>query len=133
MHDPSLALQRAIVVALENNTGAGPNVFDQVPPVEPDPYPRITVGEGQSIAAYADCYDGTESFCDVHVWSRAVGFPEAKQIADQVRTILHDAELVLEGHTLGLITFENAQTLRDPDGLTNHVAMSFRALSQPAD
>src|SRR5262245_31186395 len=130
MRDPSLAFQKALVATLKGNTGAGNNVFDSVP--TSNPFPRITIGEGQSLKDYADCYDGTESFLDVHVWSRAVGYPEAKTIADQCRDLLHDAALALDGHTLGLIEFSSSQFLRDPDGLTSHVAMTFRALSQPS-
>lgn len=128
--DPALAFQKAIVTRLNGSTNAGGNVFDSVPPS--DPFPRITVGEGQSLLDQADCYDGTESILDVHVWSRSPGYPEAKAIADQVRTLLHDADLTLDGHTLGLIEFTSAQMLRDPDGITSHIAMSFRALSQPS-
>jgi putative lipase involved disintegration of autophagic bodies len=130
MRDPSLALQKALVGALTGQTAAGANVFDSVPST--DPFPRITVGEGTALGDYADCYDGSETILDVHVWSRQVGFPQAKTIAGQVRDILHDANLILDGHTLGLIEYQGSQNLRDPDGLTSHIAMTFRALTQPS-
>jgi hypothetical protein len=38
---------------------------------------------------------------------------------------------VLDGHSLELLHFQDARALRDPDGLTSHVAMTFRALTQP--
>jgi hypothetical protein len=131
MSDPSLALQAAIVAALAGTTEAGTNVYDQVPAT--DAFPRITVGEGQTVGNFADCYDGSEVYLDVHVWSREVGFPEAKRIASAVRSALHDAPLTLTGHTLELLQFRDARYLRDPDGRTSHVAMTFRALTQPAD
>jgi hypothetical protein len=127
--DPSLALQKAFVAALRGQTDAAGNVFDQVP--ASNPFPRVTLGEGQSIGDFADCIEGTESFLAVDVWSRAVGFPEAKRIGDQVRSALHDAALVLDGHRLVLIEFQDARALRDPDGLTSHIAMTFRALTEP--
>lgn len=128
--DPSLALQGAVVSALRTaGTAAGAHVYDRVDPA--DPYPRITIGEGQSLGDYADCMNGTETFLDVHVWSRAVGFVEAKRIADRVREVLHDADLPLEGHHLDLIEFRDARTMRDPDGITSHIAMTFRALTLP--
>lgn len=130
MRDPQLALQKALFVALDNQTNAGGNVFDAVP--SGDPFPRITIGEGQGLADLADCYDGTETVLDVHVWSRGQGYPEAKTIADQVRDILHDADLPLEGHSLGLLEYQGSQNLRDPDGITSHIAMTFRALTQPS-
>lgn len=135
MDDPSLSIQKAIVAVLVGNTDAGVNVFDQVPasPLPEGPFPRITLGEGQSAGNYADCYEGTETTLVIDVWSRAVGFPEAKRIASQVRAILHDAPLVLDDHILDLIAFESALNLRDPDGITRHVAITFRALTQPSD
>jgi hypothetical protein len=127
--DPSLALQGAIVNALAAANIVGGRVYDQAP--LDAVYPYVTIGEGQVLPDLADCYDGSESFLDIHVWSRAVGFPEAKRIADQVRGALHDADLILDGHSLELLHFQDARALRDPDGLTSHVAMTFRALTQP--
>lgn len=132
MSDPSLALQKAVVAALKAaTTEAGDNVFDSVP--EGDPFPRITIGEAQVIGNFAPCYDGSEVFFDVHVWSREVGHPQAKRIASAVRSALHDAPLALDGHMLELLEFRDARYMRDPDGVTSHAALTFRALTQPAD
>jgi len=129
MSDPALAIQRAYVDAIRSVVGN--IVYDQTPPA--DPYPRITVGDGQSIANLADCYDGTETYLDVHVWSRSVGFPEAKGLADQVIDAVNDVMLPLDGHTMELNLFDGSQALRDPDGMTSHIVLSFRILSQPKD
>jgi hypothetical protein len=130
MSDPSLAIQKAIVAKLRANVLI--ETYDIVPSTS-DPFPRITVGEGQSIYDPADCYDGTESNIDVHVWSRQVGFPEAKNLASGVRTALNEQLLMLEGHEMSLMQLTQATFLRDPDGITSHVAMQFRVLSQPSD
>lgn len=132
MSDPSLALQGAIVTALKAaETAAGDSVFDDVSPS--DPYPRITIGEGQTIGNFADCYDGSEVFVEINVWSRATGFPQVKQIASEVRAALHDADLDLSGHRLELIEFQNTVYTRDPDGITRRARMTLRALTQPED
>lgn len=128
MSDPSLALQKAVVATLRAVVGAA--VYDQA---APNVFPRITIGEGQVLGDYADCYDGSDTSFDVHIWSRAVGFPEAKTIASQVRDALNDQMLSLDGHTVGFLRFTQSQMLRDPDGLTSHIAMTFRALTQPSD
>ena len=130
MSDPAFALQKAFFVALKGNTEAGENVFDRVPTSKS--YPRITIGEGQSIGNVEDCYEGTESFSDVHVWTSGVGFLQAKRIVGEIRGILHDAELDLEGHTLELIEFQTARYLNEPDGLSCHAIMTFRTLTQPS-
>jgi hypothetical protein len=129
--DPSLAIQKAILDALKGNTDAGDSVFDT--PSPSDPYPRIVIGEGLVLGNFADCYEGSESSVTITVWSRDVGFPEAKRIASQVRSLIHDAELPLTGHTLELLEFQSAQALRDPDGLTRRVDMTFRLLTQPEE
>lgn len=129
--DPSLALQGALVAAIRAlATAAGSNVFDAVPPS--DPFPRVTLGPSQSIPVDADCYAGTESFQQIDVWSRGVGFPEAKAIADAIRDRLHDADLTVSGHVLDLMTVESINYSREPDGLTSRARISVRILSQPS-
>lgn len=130
MSDPSLALQKAVFDAIASNVPSiRGRVFDQ--PALDAAYPYVTIGEGQTLSDRADCYDGSESFLDIHVWSRAVGFPEAKAIANAIRAALDDSELPLDGHSLELFQFRDARSLRDPDGMTSHIAMTFRALTQP--
>jgi hypothetical protein len=129
MSDPSLALQKALVAALRGETDAGVNVFDDVP--TSDPFPRITLGEGQTIGDFQDCRDGSEVFIELNVWSRKVGFPEAKTIASQARTILNDADLDLDGHVRDLMEFQDTVYSRDPDGRTRRARMTLRALTQP--
>lgn len=131
MSDPALALQKALVDAIKAaETDAGNNVFDTVPPE--NPFPRITLGEGQSIGVYADCYDGTEAFFQIDIWSQAPGFPEVKRIAGQVRAALHDAELTLDGHTLEILNVQSIDYRREPDNLTSRAIVTVRAQSQPA-
>lgn len=132
MSDPALALQGAIIDAIKAlATEADQNVFDTVP--SRDPFPRVTVGEGQTAPIDADCYDGSESTIDVSVWSREVGFPQAKRIASAIRTRLHNGELVLPGHTLEILKVENTFYERDRDGLTSRARMQIRAVTQPSD
>lgn len=133
MSDPALALQGALVAAIRAlGTAAGQNVFDRVP--ASDPFPRVTVGEGQSVDnSSPGCYDGSESFLQVDVWSREVGYPQAKQIASAIRTRLHDGALTLAGHTLELMRVRSIDYSRDPDGLTSRARILVRALTQPTD
>lgn len=131
--DPSLAIQKAIVAAIQAASPAicAGRIYDIVP--DDAQFPYLSFGPFQTVGNRADCYDGSETFVEVNVWSRAVGFPEAKGIADRVREELDRAELTLDGHTLELFDFQDARALRDPDGITSRVILNFRALSQPAD
>lgn len=129
----SLELQKALVGRLKADAGvtalvAG-RVYDQPPPSPVFPY--ISIGPDQTLPDRADCYDGSEVTLQVDVWSRAPGFPEAKRIAEAVRAALADAPLTLTGHSLVDIALVEARNLRDPDGLTSHAALTFRALTEP--
>jgi hypothetical protein len=131
----SLELQKAIVARLKADAGVvalvGQRIYDQ-PPIAPV-FPYISLGPDQTLPDRADCYDGSEVNLQVDAWSRAVGFPEVKRIAEAARAALQDAPLSLAGHRLVDLTFVDGRTLRDPDGLTSHAAMTFRALTEPVD
>lgn len=128
--DPALAVQGALIAAIKAiPTAAGNNVFDTVP--TSNPFPRVTVGLGQSLPILADCYDGTESAVVVDCWSRAVGYPEVKGIADLIRGRLHDGDLTVAGHTIELMLVEMTDYSRDPDGLTSRARLQLRLQSQP--
>lgn len=129
--DPALALQGALIAAIKAiPTAAGNNVFDSVP--SSNPYPRVTVGIGQSVPDPADCRDATESFVQIDAWSRAVGYPEVKTIADLIRGRLHDGALAISGHVLDLMSVELSDYSRDQDGLTSRARLSVRIISSPA-
>lgn len=126
MSDPALAIQKAIVAALKEAPAvAGGRVYDRVPDVATFPY--VSVGEGESIGDDNECWDASEVTATVHVWSRAVGFPEAKQIAATVRERLTQ-EFTITGFQVTVAEHVISRFLRDPDGLTSHVAMEFRYL-----
>lgn len=138
MSDPSYELQQAMFTALKNNIGpeVGPRVYDQVPaPVPPATtatFPYVTIGDGQVLPDKADCIDGTEIFTQVDVWSRATGYPEAKTIVKKILLALDDKPPPMTGFTAVLFEIENIQYLRDPDGLTRHVALMFHTRIQPS-
>ena len=131
MSDPSLAVQGALVARLkELETAAGTRVFDQVKKDRAFPY--ITVGPGQTIPIDETCFDGSEVFVQVDVWSRAVGFPEAKEIAGEIRIALHDQDLIISGHFCDRVEVRSIDFSRDPDGLTSRARIDLLITTQPA-
>lgn len=132
MASPSLELQGAIVARLKASAGLtaliSGRVYDAVPSNALFPY--VTVGEGDETSDDADCIDGFEISLDIDVWSRAVGFPEAKRISDEVRKALKSPDLTIP--TNALVEFRHRQTrfLRDPDGLTSHAVMTFEGFAE---
>lgn len=125
-------LQKAIYTALTTAPAiAGGNVFDQVP--ASDPFPRITIGDEQVIDDSTTCQDGWDVSADVHCWSRPeTGSKlEVKQLASAVVARV-TAISGITGFSLVSLTHETTRVFRDPDGLTEHAVITFRALIDPA-
>jgi hypothetical protein len=124
------AVQKAVFDALKASPAvAGGNVFDAVP--ASDPFPRVTIGDEQVIDDGNTCDAGWEVVTDIHVWSRAVGFPEAKGIASAVRQRI-TAIATVTGFTLISVAVENAQSSKSTDGLTSHITLTARFVLTPA-
>ncbi|EJL57966.1 hypothetical protein PMI09_00671 [Rhizobium sp. CF122] len=140
MTSPSLELQGAIVARLRTAAAladlVGARVYDAVPPESERisktgaAWPYVTVGEGDETSDDVDCVDGFEISLDVDVWSRATGFPQAKQISDEIRRALKSPELVLPQNVLVYFRHRQTRFLRDPDGLTSHAVMTFEAFAE---
>jgi hypothetical protein len=135
MSDPSLEIQAAMVAALKA-AGAlpavvGARVYDAVPTSPAPTFPYVTLGDCQVLPDKAGCIDGAEVSLQIDVWSRATGYGEAKAIGKAILAKLDDQPLTVTGHDV--VVFEHASTnyLRDPDGLTRHVAITFRSLTTP--
>ncbi len=124
------AVQKAIVDALKVDPAvAGGRIYDIVPSGAAFPY--VSIGEEQAIEDGNSCDEGWEVFIDNHVWSRAVGFPEAKTLVALVRQRIN-AITSVTGYTLISVEVEDTRFMRDPDGLTSHGVVSARWLIDPA-
>jgi hypothetical protein len=134
MANPELEIQGAIVTRLKADSAVtalvNGRVYDSVPSGATFPY--ITIGPVDSVDDDADCITGLLVAQQIDVWSRAVGYPQAKQIVDAVRAALHGQETALPLATNGMAYFEhrNSRISRDPDGLTSHGILSFEAAIQ---
>ncbi len=69
---------------------------------------------------------------NLHVWSRNEGFVETKRIGDAIERSLHLASLSVAGSRVVEIAFEQANYIKDPDGITRHGIITFRALTEPS-
>lgn len=129
MRDPSLPLQDALIKALRAEGVlpiVGERVYDQVQ--SKPTYPYVSLGDGQVLPDKAECIDGVEVSLQIDVWSRGVGYVEAKQIGAAIIEVLDDQPLTVDGFNVTVFELSDAQYLRDPDGLTRHGAITFRAL-----
>jgi hypothetical protein len=134
--DASYELQRAMVSTLKANAAltaliAG-RVYDHVPQNSATgavtaQFPYISFGPEQDIPEDYDCVDASEIIFQIDVWSRDPGFMEAKRIANAVKVALSALSLPVGDNALVYFAFDGRRALRDPDGLTSHVVMTFRA------
>jgi len=124
------ALQTAIFTLLsaDNNLTStlGASVFDDVP--EETAYPYVQIGEDTAIDYSTKDLNGSDVSVNLDVWSRYRGSLELKNIMDRIHTLLHDSSLSVTGTNFINMRFEFSDTIRDPDGITRHGVMRFRAI-----
>lgn len=135
MASAELELQGAIVARLNADAtlmALANGVYD-IPPGTAFATPKegyVTIGEGQTIRDDATCISGEQVFLTMHAWSRKVGYPAVKQMADAVVESLHLAPLVLDTNRLISIMHRQTRFMRDPDGLTSHAVIEFLARTE---
>ena len=90
---PEVGLRKALVTLWRDDPVVaaliGARVFDEIPTGAAFPY--VQLGEMQSIDQDVGCGRRIEVYQDVHVWSRATGFPETLNIMAALRRSLADA------------------------------------------
>lgn len=127
---PLNVLMGAIVPLLKSDSALsdliGARVYDHVPAAAA--YPNVTLGAAWEIQDDGDCYRSLEIGFRLDVWSRGVGFSEARRVANAVRNVLHDAEIDLSEGALAMMLHRRTDTMRDPDGLTSHCSVEFTAV-----
>ena len=134
MISPTDALQRAMHAALAADSGVaalvGPRIYDRVPSDAASPY--LEFGEFQRIDDSVDCIAGSEFYVTLHGWSDAYGSIEAMQLAGAAVDALDRVDLDLApDHRLVEIMFESERIMDDPNGVTTHAVLVFRALTEP--
>lgn len=136
MLDPSFPLQSALYGALTQAgvlpAVVGGRVYDEAPQNAQTPY--VSIGDCQVLPDKAECIDGYICHPIIDVWSTYKGFAEAKTIAAAILTMLDEqpGSLSVAGFNVVVLEIENYMPLRDPDGITRRVSLTFRALVNPS-
>ena len=107
--------------------GAG-HVHDHVKPGAPCPY--VVIGDVTAADVSGALVDAQEHTITVHCWSETPSTLQVKQMIAAVRGALHQASLTLTAGQCRNLRCEYHETLRDPDGITHHGVMRFRAVTQ---
>jgi hypothetical protein len=129
---PALALQKAVTTALGGSSAlvaiVGDRIYDAPPRNAAFPY--VSLGQ----ISVADWSTGTEAGAEhqliLDAWSRAAGKRECYAMIDAVTAALNDAALTLDGSALVNLRFQLADVRRDPDGITFHGVIRFRAVTE---
>ena len=109
---------------LTSTLGAG--VYDEV--LEGATYPFVSLGEETAVDYSTKDINGGETTINIHIWSQYKGAKETKQIMDRIHDLLHDSNLSVTGFNLINLRYEFSDIMRDPDGVTRHGVMRFRAI-----
>ena len=131
---PHLELQKAVVAALKADAAlsalVGDRVYDRAP--QRVVFPYVAIGEMQVLSDDVDCISGFEVYLTIHVWSRAYGRVECREISSAIYDVLHEAELNLNGLAFVEVRLRDMTDLADPDGESTHGVVTFRALIDEA-
>jgi hypothetical protein len=129
-YDNGWQLQKAVYAALVANTPliSLAKVYDS--PAQDVAMPYVDIGEIDILDWGTKNTEGGDHNLTLHVWSNYGGKKECWSIIGQIITTLHEASLVVTGHTLVMIRHSNTRVMRDADGLTFHGVVEFRALTQ---
>ena len=108
----------------------GTNIHYRAP--EDAPFPHIADFDTSTVRDDATCVTGRQITMNVHVWTRDGIDPlqDARAIVDAVVEALHHAELPLPTNRLLTLNHRGDRIFYDPDGLTGHGVVEFRAIIQ---
>lgn len=130
------AVQAAFYTTLSGNVGVP--VYDEPPETTDLPY--VTIGEAVETLRNTMGRTGRKVSATIHVWARSGGdssqggFAQGLGIAGQIDALLDNATLNLsaDGWDAVACDFQQLQTLRDPDGITRHIVLTYEVLAEAA-
>jgi len=122
--DPTLALHKALIAALDNAVSC--DVWDSVP--QGSEYPYLVMDS--TAAVNNDFVDSRfdERFIYLSVWSESYGQAEIFSIFAEIQT-LHETDLELETGEMISLRIERQQTSREPDNMTFMGRVVLRVLT----
>ncbi|MEM7619809.1 MAG: DUF3168 domain-containing protein [Pseudomonadota bacterium] len=131
----SWALQSAIYTALVGSSAlttllGGAHVYDDVPQDISPPY--MTIGQNILRDWSTGTEVGEEHEITLNIWSKSSGRKQVQDIAETVRTLLHDKSLMLTDHNLVNLRQTFLDFRREPDGEHYRAVMRFRAVTEPS-
>jgi hypothetical protein len=105
-------------------------LFDHVPEAQALPY--LVIGEALASDWSSATFDGRETRLSLHLWTRAAGRKQAKELSGLIQAALQPGLPPLNGHKLTMLSFLSERTLIDADGVSQHTILEYRARTRPA-
>lgn len=121
------AVQTALYKAL---TTAALTVYDE--PSENAAFPYVTIGETSAVDEGTKLDHVDDHYETLHVWSRAKGFKQCKDMMATVIQAISGYTYAETGYKIHFIEIDQVNTFRDPDGLTRHgvVRAKFKVIQE---
>lgn len=93
-------------------------------------FPYVTTDDTDKLRDDAQCISGSDIAMRIHVWTRD-GNPlqDARKIAHEIEAALHGHPLALPSNRLTVFNHRQTRVFYDPDGLTGHGIVEFRAIT----
>lgn len=127
-----LAADTAVIAIVGTDTRFSPavtKVYTDVPAGAVPPY--VALGEETANDFGSSLHDDSqEHTVTIHCWSEKPSRLEVKQLVAAVREALHNASLTLSAGRCVYIRCESKDTFPDPDGVSHHGVLKFRALTR---
>lgn len=122
-----VAVQKSIFLAL---TAASVAAYDHVS--ENQTFPYATIGEASLLDDSDKTAHSDEHVETIHVWSRANGFKECKDMMTDIIAAASGINGSTDGYQIRYLDTDQILTMRDPDGITRHgvIRIRFKAIQE---
>lgn len=134
MSDRTVELYAALYTALSGAAGvtsalgSSGKVYEGKAP-DGQAVPYVVIGDVTSVDNAASLRDCQEQTVTIHAWTENPSKYSNLQVQSAVRAALHSVSLSLSGGALANLRCEFQSTLGDPDGVSQHGVLRFRAVT----
>lgn len=128
MADPTLALHKALLAALQTACSTASAVYDGVPQNATYPYVVIDYSYSNNSDFLSLDERMDERYVYLSIWSRVHGQQEIMQLWSEIET-LHEQPLTLDTGTAVSVRVDTKRTYREPDALTFRGQVVLRVIT----
>ena len=101
-------------------------VFDFVPDNQPKPYVALGTPIFEPFGSHT--FDGFEIVFPIHAFAESSGRRDAQKLASRIFTLLHNADLEIDGFETVVCEEALSQVEKEDDGKTHHALMQYRII-----